>query len=145
MSGQTTPESVVREFWRLMVSNDFASVATVLADAFVLDWPQSGERIRGAATFARMNADYPAHGPWRFRINRLVAAGDTVVTQASVTDGVQSGEAISFFTIVDGRIATIVEILARAVRCTRAPPAPHGADRLSVAPGPARTHDDAPP
>lgn len=43
---------VAREFWRLMASNDFHSVAAVLADDFVLEWPQSKERIRGAASFA---------------------------------------------------------------------------------------------
>ncbi len=37
----------VREFWRLMGTNDFLAVGTVLADDFVLEWPQSNERIRG--------------------------------------------------------------------------------------------------
>lgn len=101
--------AVVRAFWRLMATNDFAATAEVLADDFVLDWPQSGERIRGAARFARMNAEYPAHGPWRFETVRLVAAPGEVVTHVSVTDGVQHAEAISFFTVRDGRIARIVE------------------------------------
>ena len=45
---KTTAVEVVREVWRLMASNDFGSVAAVLAPEFVLEWPQSGERIRGA-------------------------------------------------------------------------------------------------
>ena len=44
----TSAAAVVREFWRLMATNDFASVASVLAPSFVLEWPQSSERIRGA-------------------------------------------------------------------------------------------------
>ena len=48
-------EDVVREYWRLMATNDFASVSAVLAPEFVLDWPQSNERIRGGDNFARMN------------------------------------------------------------------------------------------
>ena len=36
---------VVREFWRLMATNDFDAVAAVLAPEFVLEWPQSRERI----------------------------------------------------------------------------------------------------
>jgi hypothetical protein len=48
---------VVREFWRLMASNDFASVGAVLAPGFVLEWPQTNERIRGAERFARMNVE----------------------------------------------------------------------------------------
>lgn len=102
-------EGVVRHFWALMASNDFASVGAVLAPEFTLDWPQSGERIRGAENFARMNAEYPAQGPWRFSIARLVAQDATVVTEVDVTDGVQQGRAISFFTVQDGRVQRIVE------------------------------------
>ncbi len=102
-------EAVVRRFWDLMASNDFESVGAVLAPDFTLDWPQSGERIRGAANFARMNAEYPAHGPWRFHLARLLAQDDAVVTEVDVTDGVQRGHAISFFTVQEGRVRRIVE------------------------------------
>jgi ketosteroid isomerase-like protein len=102
-------EAVVREFWRLMATNDFASVKAVLADEFVLEWPQSRERIRGGDNFARMNTEYPAHGRWRFRINRLIASDDVVVTQVSVTDGTQSAEPISFFTVVNGKVTRLTE------------------------------------
>ena len=103
------PATVVREFWRLMASNDFACVAAVLAPDFVLDWPQSNERIRGAVRFARMNAEYPAHGPWQFNLNRLVSNDPEVVTDVTVTDGVQTARAISFFTVVAGKITRLVE------------------------------------
>jgi limonene-1,2-epoxide hydrolase len=104
-----SPESVVREFWRLMASNDFHSVKAVLAQEFIMDWPQSKERIRGAENFARMNAEYPTTGRWQFRINRLVASAGEVVTQVSVTDGMQSAEPVSFFTVVGGKITRLVE------------------------------------
>lgn len=104
-----TPESVVREFWRLMATNDFRSVKAVLAVGFIMDWPQSGERIIGAERFAQMNAEYPTQGRWQFRINRLVAEGDSVVTQVSLDDGSQSAEPISFFTVEDSKITRLVE------------------------------------
>ena len=103
-------EAVVREFWRLMASNDFDSVRAVLADDFVLEWPQSKERIRGGTNFARMNAEYPSStGRWSFRIDRLVASGADVVTQVGITDGVLSAVALSFFTVAGGRIVRLVE------------------------------------
>jgi ketosteroid isomerase-like protein len=103
-------ETVVREYWRLMASNDFDSVRAVLADDFVLEWPQSKERIRGGTNFARMNAEYPSStGRWSFRIDRLVASGDDVVTQVGITDGVLSAVALSFFTVAGGRIVRLVE------------------------------------
>lgn len=105
------PETIVREFWRLMASNDFASVAAVLAEDLVVEWPQSKERIRGSKNFIQVNAEYPAHGPWKFTVNRLVAGdGDgEVVTQVSVSDGVQTAEPISFFTVRGGKITRMVE------------------------------------
>jgi ketosteroid isomerase-like protein len=102
-------ERVVREFWRLMASNDFGSVASVLAEDLVVQWPQSGERFRGPGAFVRVNEEYPTAGRWEFTVNRVVACGEQVVTQVSVTDGVQSAEPISFFTVRAGRIVKLVE------------------------------------
>lgn len=102
-------EALVREFWRLMGTNDFSSVAAVLSDDFTLEWPQSGELIRGAANFSQMNAEYPAVGPWCFDIERIVASDDEAVSDVRVTDGETVGRAISFFTIEQGKITKIVE------------------------------------
>jgi hypothetical protein len=103
------PAETVREFWRLMASNDFASVAAVLAPGFVLEWPQSNERLRGAERFARMNAEYPAHGRWVFTVHRIVGGAADAVSDVSVSDGVQSARALSFFDISAGKIERIVE------------------------------------
>jgi ketosteroid isomerase-like protein len=106
----TNAAAVVREFWRLMATNDFASIKAVLSPQFVLEWPQTNERIRGAEDFARMNAEYPTTtGRWHFRINHLVAQASTVITRVSVTDGKQKGEAISFFTVQGGKITHLLE------------------------------------
>ncbi|OYW01735.1 MAG: hypothetical protein B7Z58_10475 [Acidiphilium sp. 37-64-53] len=72
--------ALVIEFWRLMATNDFHAVGDVLAQEFTLEWPQSGELIRGPRNFALLNAEYPAQGPWRFTINQIVAQGETVVS-----------------------------------------------------------------
>jgi len=100
---------IVREFWRLMATNDFPSVCAVLAPDFICEWPQSNERIRGGGHFARMNTEYPSHGPWQFTINHIVSGPDEAVSDVSITDGVQSARAISFFTIKEGLITRLVE------------------------------------
>ncbi len=106
---EATAVQVVREFWQLMATNDFSAVAAVLAPDFVLEWPQSSERIRGATRFAQMNAEYPAHGRWRFTLNRIVGDDEEAVSDVAITDGVQQARAISFFTVTGGRIAKLVE------------------------------------
>jgi ketosteroid isomerase-like protein len=92
-----------------MQSNDFHSVGAVLASEFVLEWPQSKERIRGAERFARMNREYPAHGAWQFTLVRLIAEGADAVSEVEITDGVQRAKAISFFTVEGGKITRLVE------------------------------------
>ena len=105
----TTAVEVVREFWRLMQSNDFHSVAAVLASEFVLEWPQSKERIRGAERFARMNHEYPAQGTWQFTVQRLIGSGAEVVSEVEIADGTRRAKAISFFTVEGGKITRLVE------------------------------------
>ncbi|WP_176061249.1 nuclear transport factor 2 family protein [Paraburkholderia sp. BCC1876] len=100
---------VVQEFWRLMTTNDFHSATAVLADDFVLEWPQSKERIRGAFNFAQFNAEYPAQGRWVFTINRIVGNETDAVSDVSITDSVLQARAISFFTVEHGKIARVVE------------------------------------
>ncbi len=99
----------VQEFWKLMGTNDFYSLTGVLSSDFVLEWPQSRERIRGTKKFARMNQEYPTNGPWEFTINRIVGSDSEVVTDVTVTDGVLCARAISFFTVSQGKINRIVE------------------------------------
>ena len=92
-----------------MATNNFDSVAAVLAPEFVLEWPQSNERIRGADRFVRMNSEYPANGLWRFTVNRVTGNEREAVSDVSITDGVQSARAISFFEVAEGRITRLVE------------------------------------
>src|SRR5262245_8920617 len=95
---------VVEKYWELMRSNDFRSVGAVLDDEFILEWPQSDERIRGREKFAAMNEEYPAHGRWNFTINKIIGDETDVVSDVFVTDGVQLARVISFFTVAGGKI-----------------------------------------
>ena len=105
----TKATEVVREFWRLMATNDFHSVTSVLSPEFVLEWPQSKELISGPLRFAQMNHEYPAHGRWHFTIHRLFGDDSEIVSDVSVTDGVQSARAISLFTVSKSKIVRLVE------------------------------------
>ncbi len=101
--------AVVEQFWSLMATNDFAAVGAVLADDYVLDWPQSSERIRGRENFAAMNAAYPSAGRWQFTVNRIVGGGGQAVSDVTVTDGRRRDRSIAFFSVADGRILRQVE------------------------------------
>lgn len=100
---------VIERYWALMRSNDFGAVGAVLSPDFELCWPQSGERIRGAANYAAMNQHYPASGLWRFEQVELLVEGERAVSVMDVSDGTTQGRAISCFEVAAGRIRRIVE------------------------------------
>jgi len=102
-------EEIVKTFWSLMQTNDFRSVGEVLSNDFILEWPQSKERIRGRDNFAAMNEQYPANGRWEFQINRIIAVDNEAVSDVCVTDGVQVARVISFFQISNNLIQKMVE------------------------------------
>lgn len=105
----TDERRVVERFWDLMRGNDFTAVGEVLADDFVLEWPGTNERFVGRDRFATVNTQYPAHGAWTFDVHRTIVGDGEAVTDTTVGDGVVTARAISFFTIVGGRITRLVE------------------------------------
>src|ERR1044071_3345072 len=100
---------VVKKYWYLMNTNDFRSVGSLLSDDYVLEWPQSKERIRGRDKFAAMNEEYPAQGRWKFTVNRIIGSGDEAVSDVFVTDGVQRARVISFFNVSGKKIVKMIE------------------------------------
>jgi len=104
-----TNKQVVERFWAAMQTNDFEAAGEFLHDDYVLEWPQSGERIRGRADFVSVNQNYPAHGRWEFTVHRIIAEDDKVVSDVGVTDGLITGRAITFSTIRDAKIIHQIE------------------------------------
>lgn len=97
-------KEVIEQFWETMKTNDFRAVGELLHDDYVLEWPQSGERVRGRENFVAINEKYPAHGRWKFNVHRILAEGDQAVSDVDVTDGVVHARVITFSTIQDGKI-----------------------------------------
>ncbi len=97
-------KQIIAQFWAAMQANDFRAAGEWLHDEYVLEWPQSGERIRGRANFVAINEHYPAAGQWNFTIHHIIAEGDEVVSEVTVTDGAITGRAITFSTLRDGKI-----------------------------------------
>ena len=102
-------KQVLEQFWETMKTNDFYAVAELLHDEYILEWPQSGERIRGRDHFAAVNTYYPAEGKWQFTINQIVAEGEDVVTDVTVADGSRTDRVITFSTVRDGKIWKQIE------------------------------------
>lgn len=105
----TTLRQLVERYWEVMNTNDYTAVGALFHDEFTLDWPQSGERIRGRANFAAINANYPLPGPWRFTIQRLLTDEREAATVVSVAAPQFNGPVVTFFEFRDGLIYRMQE------------------------------------
>jgi limonene-1,2-epoxide hydrolase len=76
--------AVAEAFWAAMGAGDWDGAARHLHPDFVQEWPQSGERIRGAANALAVNRNFPGGMP-SMRSRRLLADGDLVVSEAELT------------------------------------------------------------
>lgn len=95
---------IIEQFWTAIHNNDFHAAGELLHDDYILEWPQSGERIRGRANFIAVNENYPAQGLWRVTMHRLIAEGGEVASEVTVTDGAVKGQALTFSTVENGKI-----------------------------------------
>ena len=89
--------------WAASDANDFGVEHDIYWDDAVLEYPQSGERIRGrhdiqASRVAQPNAK-------RFSVRRIIGSGDLWVTEFILTyDGVPS-YSVSVMEFRDGKVA----------------------------------------
>lgn len=101
---------VIESFWAAMQANDWTRAARCFVPNIVIDWPCSGEQIRGRDDFVTVQADYPSgSGRWTFDVHRIVADAGTVVSEVTVTDGEQSARVVTFSEIEDDTIVGHVE------------------------------------
>ncbi|MGW7661690.1 nuclear transport factor 2 family protein [Streptomyces sp. NPDC054756] len=97
------PSETVRLLWHRMRARDWAGVGALLADDVIVEWPVSGERIRGRENYIRVNAEYPEG--WSIEVLRVVAHGHDVVSEVEVPhDTMGTHRVASFWTVRDGLI-----------------------------------------
>ncbi len=69
--------------WAASDTDDFATEHQIYRDDAILDYPQSGERIRGRHNIAASRTAQPSKK--RFTVRRLSGGGDLWVTELVVT------------------------------------------------------------
>jgi GNAT superfamily N-acetyltransferase len=105
--------ALVRALWAHVQARDWVAMQASFHDDAVMNWPCSGERLEGAATIVRVNAEYPEG--WRIAQQGVDALADGCVQSVvMVTHGEDRFFANSRFTFRGTRIATAVEHWATA-------------------------------
>jgi limonene-1,2-epoxide hydrolase len=97
------PSEVVAQLWGRIQGRDWEGVGELLAEDFLLEWPQDRVQIRGRANFVEFNRSYPEG--WSIEVLRIVAQGSTVVSEVRVPHPtVGPYYALSFYEVHGDRI-----------------------------------------
>ena len=79
------PHEVVSEFWARMQARDWDGLSALLAEDVVVDWPDTGVRIRGRDKYVDFNREYPEG--WTLELLTSIAQENTVVSEVRVPHG----------------------------------------------------------
>ena len=82
MADQNT-RAVVERYSRAMEAHDLDGLAATLHDDYVEDYPQSGERVRGAVNLLAIMSHYPGGEPRTAKVEQVVGAEDSWVMSPS--------------------------------------------------------------
>ena len=98
--------------WAASDANDFDTEHQIYRDDAVLEYPQSGERIRGRANIQSSRAAQP--NSKRFTVRRIVGAGDLWVTEFVLSYDGRPSYTVSVMEFVDGQVARETQYFADA-------------------------------
>jgi ketosteroid isomerase-like protein len=102
------PGEIVAQLWERIQARDWVGVSDLLAEDFVLEWPQDLVRLSGGAKFVEFNRSYPEG--WSIEVLRIVGEGNTVVSEVRVPHpSVGPHYALSFYEVDGDRIASCRE------------------------------------
>src|SRR3954471_16540233 len=96
--------------WAASDGNDFETEHLIYRDDAVLEYPQSGERIRGRQNIRSSRAAQPNRK--RFTVRRIVGAADLWVTEYILTYDGEPSYTVSIMEFRDGEVARETQYFA---------------------------------
>ena len=89
--------------WAASDANDFEAEHQIYRDDAVLEYPQSGERIRSRRNIQASRVAQPSRK--RFAVRRIIGAGDLWVTEYVLTYDGRPSYTVSIMEFIDGKVA----------------------------------------
>ncbi|ESY87859.1 hypothetical protein X739_07785 [Mesorhizobium sp. LNHC220B00] len=89
--------------WAASDAGDFEAEHEIYQEDAVLDYPQSGERIRGRRDIQSSRAAQPDRK--RFSVRRITGAGNLLVTEYVLTYDGRPSYTVSIMEFLDGKVA----------------------------------------
>jgi ketosteroid isomerase-like protein len=95
--------AAVGRHWAASDANDFETEHQIYREDAVLEYPQSGERIRGRRNIQASRAAQPNQK--RFNVRRIINSGDLWITEFVLTYDGRPSYAVSIMEFRDGEVA----------------------------------------
>jgi hypothetical protein len=96
--------------WAASDAQDLDAEHQIYREDALLEYPQSGERIRGRRNIQMSRAAQPNRK--RFRVRRIVGAGDLWITEYVLTYDDRPSFTVSVMEFVDGEVARETQYFA---------------------------------
>ena len=96
--------------WAASDSNDFETEHEIYREDAVLDYPQSGERIRGRRNIQSSREAQPNRK--RFTVRRIIGSGDLWVSEFVLSYDGRPSYTVSLMQFVDGQVALETQYFA---------------------------------
>jgi len=109
-TGDQAIRSALDQHWAASDANDFEVEHRIYHDDAVLEYPQSGERIRGRRNIQTQRATQPSKK--RFAVRRIIGAGDLWVTEFVLTYDGKPSYTVSIMEFKDGKVARETQYFA---------------------------------
>ena len=102
MDAPATIETALRAHWAASDAGDFKTEHDIYRDDAVLEYPQSGERIRGRANIQKTRELQPNRK--RFDIRRIIGREDLWVTEYVLSYDAKPSCTVSIMEFLDGKV-----------------------------------------
>ncbi|MCV7411605.1 hypothetical protein AWC05_16170 [Mycobacterium florentinum] len=102
----------LRRHWAASDTNDFDAEHEIYRDDAVLEYPQSGERIRGRQNIQASRAAQP--NSKRFTVRRLLGGGDLWISELVLTYDGQPFYVVSVMEFEDGEVVRETQYFGEA-------------------------------
>ena len=94
---------VVEHYWQALAQKDLETAYNLRHEDFVLEWPQSGERVNGRESVRSIEGAY--EGAPEFVLRRLVGRGNFWITEATIGFDGQNSHVVSVIELKDGKVS----------------------------------------
>jgi hypothetical protein len=105
-----TVRAALQRHWDCSDANDFEAEHEIYREDAVLDYPQSGERIRGRRNIQESRFVQP--NKKRFTVQRMVGSGNLWVTEFVLTYDGKPSYTVSVMEFRDGKVANETQYFA---------------------------------